>query len=296
VLKGYGADHYVWKLNGDSISNKDSVEIGAPGGLLELTGYTSGGECYTTKTKTITEEPDWSFTATADTYFCKSDSVILIAEGADTYSWTNNSSTKSSLFVSKPGVYTVIGKNKRGCEKTISIKVDEIELPKADFSVMPQLIDSRHNEIQCYVPQEENVNYYWDYGDGDTESLKNSVTHKYTNLTIINDEKVINLKAVNSYGCENSSENIVMVGPFFPNVFTPNTDGINERFLTGIETQITDRYGIVIYKGNEGWNGKFNNTGNDLPADTYFYFASYIDFNGVTQTKKGYVTLIRARQ
>jgi gliding motility-associated-like protein len=158
---------------------------------------------------------------------------------------------------------------------------------------MPELIDSRHNEIQCFIPQESDVNYYWDFGDGEQDSLKNAVNHKYTALTQMNELKTITLRAVNGYGCDSVAYRTVVVGPFFPNVFTPNADGINDKFLTGIDVLITDRYGLIVYKGNEGWNGKFRNSGKDLPPDTYFFYANYTDPYGVPKTRKGFVTLIR---
>ncbi len=293
TLKGYGADHYVWKLNGDTISNADSVTVGAPGGLLELTGFTSKEECSAIKYKTIIEEPYWDFSATSDTYFCKYKNVVLNAKGALTYRWSESNSTSPSLTVNKPGIYTVTGTNKRGCEKSISINVREIDLPKTGFTVMPELIDSRHNEIQCFVPQEVDVNYYWDFGDGEKDSLKNAVRHNFTGLTQINELKTITLRAINTYGCDSVAQRSVTVGPFFPNVFTPNTDGINDKFLKGIDVIISDRYGQVIYKGNEGWNGKFGNSGSDLPPDTYFYYATYTNPYGEFKTRKGFVTLIR---
>lgn len=293
TLKGYGADHYVWKLNGDTISNADSVTVGAPGGLLELTGFTSKEECSAIKYKTIIEEPYWDFSATSDTYFCKYKNVVLNAKGALTYRWSESNSTSPSLTVDKPGIYTVTGTNKRGCEKSISINVREIDLPKTGFTVMPELIDSRHNEIQCFIPQEVDVKYYWDFGDGEKDSLKNAVRHNFTGLTQINELKTITLRAINAYGCDSVAQRSVTVGPFFPNVFTPNTDGINDKFLKGIDVIISDRYGQVIYKGNEGWNGKFGNSGSDLPPDTYFYYATYTNPYGEFKTRKGFVTLIR---
>ena len=295
MLYGYGADHYEWKLNGALISTADTVYIGAPGGQLELTGYTSQNECSTTKSVTVSEEPDWNFSATQNAYFCKGGNVTLSAQGAVKYSWSSLSDTTNTITVNKAGTYTVTGLNLRGCSKSIDIQVSEIEPPLADFSVTPEIIDGKHNQVACFVPQQNGVQYYWDFGDGEKDSLVNSITHAYTQPTV-NVDKIITLKAVNNYGCENSSSKAIQVGPYFPNVFTPNSDGINDRFLLSIDVQIVDRNGNLVYKGNEGWNGKINNTGANLPPDTYYYTASYADSNGVHKLKRGYVTLIRTRR
>lgn len=106
----------------------------------------------------------------------------------------------------------------------------------------------------------------------------------------MNDYK-IQLTATNENGCTNSVTQTVDIVPFIPNVFTPNNDNVNDRFLTGYDVQIFDRTGTVIYKGTDGWNGMYK--GKPADNDTYFYFIRYVDKNQQTQTKKGAVTLKR---
>ncbi|MDN3204625.1 PKD domain-containing protein [Algoriphagus sediminis] len=57
---------------------------------------------------------------------------------------------------------------------------------------------------------------------------------------------------------------------------------------------IYDRWGQLIYTGNEGWDGQIN--GNDAPTGTYSYMVSYsytIEEVPQTQQKRGTFTLIR---
>ena len=57
-----------------------------------------------------------------------------------------------------------------------------------------------------------------------------------------------------------------------PNVFTPNGDGINDRFLENmpeVELIILNRWGQQVYKGFDGWDGTFN--GQEMSAGTYYY-------------------------
>ena len=302
TLKSVGADHYNWKLNGQTYTNIDSITVGAPGGVVELTGFTSNNECSTIKYKTVIEEPFWAFTATPDTFFCKTGSITLHAYGAVSYLWTLDNkpdsilSAKSNLLVEKPGRYSVTGRNINGCEKTLKINIDEIDLPKTMFSVSPLIVDSHHNKITCNITQESGVNYFWNFGDSDEFSLTgNNLSYFYQDLPPV-DEKTIILKAINAKGCENSDSLKIIVKPFFPNVFTPNNDNINDRFMRGIHIQVMDRNGLIVYNGDDGWNGQFNNNGENLSPDTYFYYATYNDHNQQSVTRKGNVTLIRVKQ
>jgi gliding motility-associated-like protein len=73
---------------------------------------------------------------------------------------------------------------------------------------------------------------------------------------------------------------------FMPNAFTPNGDGKNDEFapvgqlqsLENYELNIYDRWGGLLFSTLDpetGWNGKFDNTGKDLPPGTYIYELKY---------------------
>lgn len=74
----------------------------------------------------------------------------------------------------------------------------------------------------------------------------------------------------------------------FPNVFTPNGDGINETFLpinpqdiTYINIKIFNRWGTSIYKTDnirflvDGWDGTDENTGQLVSDGVYYYVCQY---------------------
>jgi gliding motility-associated-like protein len=93
----------------------------------------------------------------------------------------------------------------------------------------------------------------------------------------------------------------------FPNVFSPNGDGVNDTFepmncpafVKNIDYEIYNRQGLLVASGsgqNLSWNGVGTN-GNSLSAGTYFYQVK-VEFNRLQQeslplTFKGWVDLIK---
>lgn len=88
---------------------------------------------------------------------------------------------------------------------------------------------------------------------------------------------------------------------FFPDVFSPNGDDVNEVFtfpnicITELECTIYDRWGLKIYDWNKvhgGWDGR-TIAGVALSDGTYFYILRYIDSDKKEIRKTGKVTLFR---
>jgi gliding motility-associated-like protein len=93
---------------------------------------------------------------------------------------------------------------------------------------------------------------------------------------------------------------------FIPNTFSPNGDGMNDRFYvrgTGINRiqtmRIFNRWGQMVFEKRfanpnnaaDGWDGTFK--GKPADADTYIYMIDIICENAQIITYKGDVTLIR---
>ena len=73
-----------------------------------------------------------------------------------------------------------------------------------------------------------------------------------------------------------------------PNTITPNMDGKNDIFLEGRHVKIYNRNGILLYEGNNGWDGTHN--GIPVTQGTYF-FVLYLASE--SKTKEGYITVVR---
>ena len=98
---------------------------------------------------------------------------------------------------------------------------------------------------------------------------------------------------------------------FIPTVFTPNEDGLNDRFefdilgATNIEVSIFNRWGErIFYKPSQrngintgdGWDGKKD--GKVVQMDTYVYqmkitYADGISPQGLVADKAGTITIMR---
>jgi len=93
---------------------------------------------------------------------------------------------------------------------------------------------------------------------------------------------------------------------FIPNAFSPNGDGLNDRFtlqsplpLTIETLQIFDRWGNQVYgrsgsfswdEGQE-WDGTFR--GQPLPNGLYIYYIKLVQVDGRTEIRTGEVNIIR---
>jgi gliding motility-associated-like protein len=92
---------------------------------------------------------------------------------------------------------------------------------------------------------------------------------------------------------------------YFPTAFTPNGDGLNDKFyiLGGGATvnfiRIFNRWGKLVFERknipvndiSQGWDGTFE--GNMLPAGSYIYTAALQCFNGKSFDYRGSVMMIR---
>jgi gliding motility-associated-like protein len=119
------------------------------------------------------------------------------------------------------------------------------------------------------------------------------------------------LNATNIYGCSGEDTMCIKVfcengQVFIPNTFTPDNDGINDKFLVrgkGIKSikhfRVFNRWGEIVFERNDfppnqpsfGWDGKVR--GVLSTPDVYVYTAEVVCENDVLFTYKGNVTVIR---
>ncbi len=76
-----------------------------------------------------------------------------------------------------------------------------------------------------------------------------------------------------------------------PNTITPNGDGKNDFFLPGYHVKIYNRNGILLFEGDNGWDG--THRGQPVAPDTYYFVLYFNSASDGVKTKEGYITVIR---
>ena len=114
------------------------------------------------------------------------------------------------------------------------------------------------------------------------------------------DDIIYTLKVTSDKGCNTSDQVSVKVlkKPEIPNIFSPNGDGIHDRWVIsfletypGCTVEVYNRYGQLIYRSigySTPWDGTVS--GKPVPVGTYYYI---VDPKNGRQKQAGYVDIVR---
>ena len=117
VLTASTGDSYVWSPNGETtqsitVSQSDTYAVS----VTDQNGCESTSDAIVV---TVNPNPEPIVTPSGPTEFCEGDSVILSATaGFDSYLWTPNGETTSTITVMSTGTWSVIVIDENGCEGT----------------------------------------------------------------------------------------------------------------------------------------------------------------------------------
>lgn len=117
------------------------------------------------------------------------------------------------------------------------------------------------------------------------------------------DDVIYKIMAYSGGGCASAPGYYkvkVLKTPQIPSAFSPNGDGINDTWeigelqnYAGATVQVFNRWGQLVYTKlgyNKPWNGKYMQTGNDLPIGVYYYI---IQAHSNLPAFTGTVTILR---
>ncbi len=228
-----------------------------------------------------------------DSVSCAGKSILLAAPiGADEYLWSTGESG-SFIQVNAPGLYGV--KVRSGnCwgedEINIAFHPDIFTKLGSDYFICED-----DKELVKLDAGEGFINYKWTPTEDTTQWIMVKNTGEYF------------VKVTDHFGCPGNDDTRVKrrcgVLLYFPNIFTPNKDGLNDAYLplgndvTEFNILIYNRWGELVFKSEQlarGWDG----TVNEKPAidGIYVYQAEYKGYkNKRLQTfySKGNITLMR---
>lgn len=253
----------------------------------------------------------------ADTIFCAGETIDLavanclgqseINWSAGDFSGTTSINiptdpTMQGTFIHNVLITSVVD----GCEaEPLFQPVYVLPLPVVSFVVASEttylgdLIDFQNTSTGVSL---DGNDWLWQFGDGNSQI---SINAQHTYGTIGFYEVCLSLAAGSE--CSNEYCELIPVIPNaidVPNVFTPNSDGVNDvlnlffDWAEKVEMQIVNRWGnsmaivdITDFEG--GWDGKDQNTGVDAPEGVYFYRYTITTTLGGTLAGQSFVHLIR---
>jgi gliding motility-associated-like protein len=243
---------------------------------------------------------------------CIGSNAILTATGALSYVWspsTGLSATTGSTVWANPTAtttYTLTGINAAGCSgtTTVTVYVDDVVAPHAEFSFNPLYPDVFNPEVNFINLTTGGDTYEWNFGNIDFSTETNP---NYSFPVDSGGSYAVCLIANNYLGCADTICHEVFVNGFtsvyIPNAFTPNGDGSNETFYPvlrdvsreGYEFRIFDRWGQIIFMSNSlesQWDGTFK--GINCKDGVYVWKIKYTEeSNGTNRTITGHFSLLR---
>lgn len=214
---------------------------------------------------------------------------------------TNNKENLNS------GTYTVKAVNINGIEKRFKVTIPDSGIIRSRFTHyemtqtigVPVYFTNKTTVDGNNFEETENISFKWYFGDGSTSTELNP-EHLFNAVGPF----VISLVATNSIGCKDSNS----VAPLyiaesdidFPNIFTPNGDGIYDVFkpsAQGMKTFqciIFNRNGTQVYEYTDpaqGWDGKINHGLQLASPGTYYYVIKGVGIDGKIINHKQFLNI-----
>ena len=190
--------------------------------------------------------------------------------------------------------------NYNGCTNSDNTFVAEdltatIDILSSDVSI--EEIDGVAAHDVEYSWDGDNGTVVWDFGDNNT-STDSSLIHTYN----LRGEYTAHITLTDERGCIAQDSIVVRIDGRvirFPNVFTPNNDGINDLFtfraetVTSFDCSIYNRWGQLVYSwkaSSGGWDGR-TLAGKEAPVGEYYYILHAVDRDDTVIEQKGTLAL-----
>ena len=189
-----------------------------------------------------------------------------------TYNWSNGE-TSYNIQINQPGTYSVLVTNSNNCSKERTVVVEPSNI--ATFESI-DIVDATQNNIITVLVSGEGTYEYRLLDEN------NAIYRPYQESNVFENISpgfyTVYVKDIKN-DCGSINKLISVIG--FPKYFTPNNDGVNDRwqvfgvsnvFQPNSNIFIYDRYGKLLKQLSPleaGWDGTFN--GKKLPTDDYWF-------------------------
>lgn len=292
---------YSWNTNP---AQNTATASGLPAGNYTCSVKDAAG-CITPYAVTIPSQSNLSIKVHNDTTICAGSSIPAnTISNATNFSWTppdgvsNTAIANPVLTPAATTTYIVTGVL-GACIANKSFTV----------TVVPGITVNAGADILLVAGGSAQLN-------GQSSATGSYTTYLWTPSTGLNATNILNpkatpvttttytLTATSDNGCKASDDVTVTVIPSclkVMNAFTPNGDGINDRWiitdgscLLNAKVKVHNRYGSVVYQSNDyknDWDGTYHNK--LLPDGTYYYVIYYTLLSGEVKFLNGNVTILR---
>jgi len=215
-----------------------------------------------------------------------------IISGADTPTPEINTELAKDLFLTVTNVDNNCTK-----EFTVPITISDLVL---ELTADPDSTINRGESVEITAGA---------FGDSLQWSWSNGETIE-TILVQPEETTTYNVQVTDGSGCEADGTIVITViqpvcdtsDVYIPTGFSPNGDGVNDEmlvrsnFIKDMKLDVYDRWGELVFETTDprtGWNGQYENTGEELHSDTYAYCLRVTCTNDLSYTMLGNITLVR---
>lgn len=285
-----GVPPYSYQWSNGTTGN--SIQNLAPGNYFLV--VTDSINCVDTAFFTISEPADFNIFIGNDTTACFGTTPLIKNQalnqpGGVAYLW-NTGATTDVITADTSGTYILCG-TLGTCTKCDTINVTI----SPDFIVDIGPVDTTFCSGGGLILNAGNpgATYLWSTGDTTYTISLDSAGLYWVNVTFDG----VCTKSDSIYVGEVLCTSIV----YMPNVFTPNGDGINDKFtgqfsgvVNDVTIQIFNRWGLEVFKddkANFAWDGTIKD-GPNASDGVYYWILTYTDNNDNPKQLTGTVTLI----
>ncbi len=226
---------------------------------------------------------------------CEGEQILLQASGAKAYSWNDSPIDAQDFFTDLPlqtTIYKLLGYNDNGCASMAKHQTFV-------WSKLPLQFKSHLLEV-CL--------------DNDSINLDTFIVTNSNNYKITFQNKSLTLATIKEYGmyfisirntnCETRDSLLIKSncnsGIFVPKSFSPNDDGLNDKFeIFTNQTEVTEilifnRWGEIVFQSdsqNKLWDGNYLDK--KAISGIYPWIIKYKNLQGTIKSITGSINLIR---